>query len=69
MTSRQNFDVLLVPPGHVSRSPKDTYYANHDIVLRTHTSAHQSQFIASGEVFFFSPEKLCSIEKISNEEK
>lgn len=55
------FDSLLVPPEHPSRSPSDTYYVNEDMVLRTHTSAHQCQymrqfpeissFLCAGEVF------------------
>uniref|UniRef100_A0A5S6R5B5 Sulfhydryl oxidase n=1 Tax=Trichuris muris TaxID=70415 RepID=A0A5S6R5B5_TRIMR len=45
---RENFDSLLVPSGHVCRSPSDTYYVNKDYVLRTHTSAHQSELINSG---------------------
>ncbi|CAL1150195.1 unnamed protein product [Cladocopium goreaui] len=40
------FDKLRVPPDHVSRSPSDTYYVNADYVLRTHTSAHQCQFLS-----------------------
>lgn len=46
------FDNLLVGPEHVSRRPSDTYYATDSLVLRTHTSAHQCQFIASGEKSF-----------------
>ena len=40
------FDKLRVPPDHPSRSPSDTYYVNKDYVLRTHTSAHQCQFLS-----------------------
>ena len=40
------FDKLRVPPEHPSRSPSDTYYVNKDHVLRTHTSAHQCQFLS-----------------------
>merc|ERR1712194_455760 len=40
------FDYLRVPPDHPSRSPSDTYYVNASQVLRTHTSAHQCQFMA-----------------------
>eukprot|EP00442_Polarella_glacialis_P008960 CAMPEP_0115113642 /NCGR_PEP_ID=MMETSP0227-20121206/41513_1 /TAXON_ID=89957 /ORGANISM="Polarella glacialis, Strain CCMP 1383" /LENGTH=500 /DNA_ID=CAMNT_0002513751 /DNA_START=59 /DNA_END=1561 /DNA_ORIENTATION=- len=40
------FDKLRVPPEHPSRSPSDTYYVNKDMVLRTHTSAHQCNFLA-----------------------
>jgi len=41
----QCFDDLRVPPEHPSRSPSDTYYVNKDMVLRTHTSAHQCQYM------------------------
>ena len=48
VTIHQNFDSLLVPDGHVSRSKTDTYYVNADYVLRAHTSAHQEELIRSG---------------------
>ena len=47
---KQNcFDDLLIPADHVSRSPSDTYYVDDLHCLRTHTSAHQSTLIKSGE--------------------
>ena len=48
VTTEQNFDSLLVPPGHVSRSRKDNYYINSTHMLRAHTSAHQRDFIKMG---------------------
>lgn len=56
---QNNFDRLLFPSDHVSRSPSDTYYVNKDTVLRTHTSAHQydlltakkDPFLVVGDVF------------------
>ena len=48
----QNFDEVLVPPDHVSRNPNDTYYVNHDTVLRCHTSAHQAELLRQGEKAF-----------------
>ena len=48
VTVRQNFDELLVPADHVSRSPTDTYYVNEHHVLRTHTSAHQTELLRAG---------------------
>lgn len=53
------FDDLRVPKDHVSRRPSDTYYITDKLVLRTHTSAHQTQllrqgvdaFLCSGDVF------------------
>ncbi|GAA52951.1 phenylalanyl-tRNA synthetase alpha chain [Clonorchis sinensis] len=48
VTTRQNFDSLLIPPDHPSRSPTDTYYINENTLLRSHTSAHQLDFMNSG---------------------
>lgn len=53
------FDDLRVPFSHVSRQPSDTYYATDQLVLRTHTSAHQTDlisqnvnaFLCSGDVY------------------
>jgi phenylalanyl-tRNA synthetase alpha chain len=44
----ENFDSLLTPENHISRSPSDTYYVNKDYVLRGHTSAHQHALIRTG---------------------
>jgi phenylalanyl-tRNA synthetase alpha chain len=44
----QNFDEVLVPADHVSRSPNDTYYIDTDTVLRCHTSAHQAETLRKG---------------------
>ena len=44
-----NFDSLLIPPEHVSRSMSDTYYLDKETVLRTHTSAHQTTLLNAGE--------------------
>ena len=44
----QNYDSLLVPADHVSRSRSDAYYVNAGTLLRAHTSAHQSELMASG---------------------
>jgi phenylalanyl-tRNA synthetase alpha chain len=42
------FFSLLVPKTHVSRSKHDCYYVNKNYLLRSHTSAHQSELIKSG---------------------
>ena len=44
----QNFDSLLTPSDHPSRKSQDTYYINANTCLRSHTSAHQVELIASG---------------------
>jgi phenylalanyl-tRNA synthetase alpha chain len=60
VTARANFDEVLVPEDHVSRSPNDTYYVSADTVLRCHTSAHQAEilreasspaFLVTGDVY------------------
>jgi len=53
VSSVANFDEVLVPADHVSRSPNDTYYVSKDTVLRCHTSAHQAEMLRKGERAFF----------------
>ena len=55
VTKKRCFDDLLVKADHVSRSPSDTYYVNDEHLLRTHTSAHQTELISSDINLF-----LCS---------
>ncbi|KAK4765227.1 hypothetical protein SAY86_026317 [Trapa natans] len=45
---KENFDDVLVPPEHVSRSYNDTYYVDPQTVLRCHTSAHQAEILSRG---------------------
>lgn len=45
VTLQENFDDLLIPRNHPSRSPSDTYYLNKSTLLRTHTSAHQTSVL------------------------
>ena len=52
VTVRENFDVLRIPADHTSRRTSDTYYEDEGHVLRTHTSAHQVQLLASGHERF-----------------
>ncbi|GAA0141408.1 aminoacyl-tRNA synthetase [Lithospermum erythrorhizon] len=49
---KQNFDDVLVPADHVSRSYNDTYYVDAQTVLRCHTSAHQAELLRSGKTHF-----------------
>ena len=61
VTTKACFDDLLTPKDHISRSLSDTYYIDpqEDLVLRTHTSAHQNElmqaghrsFLATGDVY------------------
>eukprot|EP00798_Chlamydomonas_sp_ICE-L_P018591 gene18591-25103_t len=52
VTTIANFDDVLVPADHVSRSPNDTYYVTAEKVLRCHTSAHQAETLRSGKTAF-----------------
>ncbi|OWM65899.1 hypothetical protein CDL15_Pgr015324 [Punica granatum] len=49
---KENFDDVLVPPDHVSRSYNDTYYIDPQTVLRCHTSAHQAELLSKGYKHF-----------------
>jgi len=40
-----NFDALNTPAGHPSRSRRDTFYLNGDVVMRTHTSPGQIRYM------------------------
>jgi phenylalanyl-tRNA synthetase alpha chain len=44
----ENFDKLLIPKDHPARANSDTYYVDSEIVLRTHTSAHQNELLSKG---------------------
>lgn len=48
----QNFDDVLVPADHVSRSYNDTYYVDSQTVFRCHTSAHQAELLREGHTHF-----------------
>ncbi|KAI8109614.1 hypothetical protein M9434_000896 [Picochlorum sp. BPE23] len=52
VTATANFDEVLVPSDHVSRSPNDTYYVDSETVLRCHTSAHQAETLRKGFTSF-----------------
>lgn len=49
---KANFDDVLVPADHVSRSYNDTYYVDAQTVLRCHTSAHQADILREGHSNF-----------------
>jgi phenylalanyl-tRNA synthetase alpha chain len=52
VTTKQCFDDLRIEPDHPGRSPSDTYYLTDETLLRTHTSAHQSQHLSEGHEAF-----------------
>lgn len=43
-----NFDDLLIPKNHPCRSKTDTFYVDEKTVLRTQTSAHQTELLRKG---------------------
>lgn len=45
----ENFDQLGFPLDHPGRRRGDSYYLNSDLMLRTHTSAHEVQTFATGK--------------------
>merc|ERR1719181_1037652 len=62
VNAQECFDDLLIPTDHPGRLPSDTYYISRpggkavsaatDVLLRTHTSAHQSTLMKSGKEAF-----------------
>lgn len=48
VTTRQNFDDLLIPEDHPSRAKSDCYYINSSTLLRAHMTAHQSELLRAG---------------------
>jgi len=52
VSAKANFDDVLIPADHVSRSSNDTYYVDDETVLRCHTSAHQAEMLRKGETHF-----------------
>lgn len=49
VTPFKNFDELSFAVDHPGRSVTDSYYINKDLMLRTHTSAHEVETFKSGE--------------------
>ncbi|KAH6918579.1 phenylalanyl-tRNA synthetase [Coprinopsis sp. MPI-PUGE-AT-0042] len=45
----KNFDELSFPADHPGRAATDSYYINKDLMLRTHTSAHEVEMFKRGE--------------------
>lgn len=43
-----NFNSLLIPIDHPSRSKSDTFYQDDQMVLRTHMTAHLNQLVKAG---------------------
>lgn len=52
VTCTANFDEILIPADHVSRSANDTYYVSSETVLRCHTSAHQAELLRTKQPAF-----------------
>ncbi|KDR81618.1 hypothetical protein GALMADRAFT_59090 [Galerina marginata CBS 339.88] len=45
----KNFDELSFPANHPGRAVTDSYYVNRNMMLRTHTSAHEVEMFRKGE--------------------
>ena len=52
VTVGQNFDELLTPKDHPSRRPSDTFFISDELLLRCHTTAHQTSIIRAGHDAF-----------------
>lgn len=52
VTTTQNFDDLLTPQDHVSRSPTDTFYVDDSRLLRCHMTAYQTTLLREGNSAF-----------------
>ena len=52
VSTKACFDEMLIPDDHVIRRPNDTYYIDHQTVLRAHTSAHQAELLRAREKAF-----------------
>lgn len=48
VTTKQNFDNLLIAEDHPSRRKSDCYYINKEHLLRAHMTAHQADLIKAG---------------------
>ncbi|EIN07364.1 phenylalanyl-tRNA synthetase [Punctularia strigosozonata HHB-11173 SS5] len=48
VTPGKNFDELGFPADHPGRAVSDSYYVNKDLLLRTHTSAHEVETFKAG---------------------
>ncbi|KAG6866921.1 hypothetical protein C0991_003836 [Blastosporella zonata] len=49
VTPYKNFDELSFPKDHPGRAVTDSYYINRDLMLRTHTSAHEVEVFRDGK--------------------
>ncbi len=48
VNTKNNFDDLLIPADHPGRRETDTFYISQTKVLRTHTTAHQTELLKQG---------------------
>lgn len=62
VSCKANFDEILIPADHVSRSANDTYYVSADQVLRCHTSAHQAELLRTKQpAFLVTGVRVCDV--------
>lgn len=49
VTTKACFDDMLVPKDHISRKKSESYYITQDLLLRSHTTAHEADLLNRGE--------------------
>lgn len=67
VSTRACFDELLIPKDHPGRALTDTFYFDKDTVLRTHTSAHQTELIRAGNFNFLATGDCYRRDEIDNQ--
>lgn len=51
VSTKNNFDDLLIPKSHCTRNKTDTYYLNESTVLRTHMTSHSTELLSKHDSF------------------
>ena len=51
VSTKNNFDDLLIPKTHCTRKKTDTYYLNESMVLRTHMTSHSAELLTKYDSF------------------
>jgi len=51
VSTKNNFDDLLIPQTHCTRNKTDTYYLNESTVLRTHMTSHSVELLTKHDSF------------------
>jgi phenylalanyl-tRNA synthetase alpha chain len=51
VSTKNNFDDLLIPKNHCTRNKTDTYYLDESTVLRTHMTSHSVELLKTNDSF------------------